>query len=62
MPHVVKIPESLQKALQSHTLVPFVGAGLSMSVLRKDNKEPLFPSWPQLLQLAADKLTKEDKS
>ncbi|NQZ11648.1 MAG: SIR2 family protein, partial [Algicola sp.] len=61
MPQVVKIPESLQTALQTHTLVPFVGAGLSMSVLREDNKEPLFPSWPQLLQLAAAKLVRENK-
>ncbi|MFT4926538.1 MAG: tetratricopeptide (TPR) repeat protein, partial [Phenylobacterium sp.] len=57
----ITIPESLQQALQNHTVVPFVGAGLSMSVLAKETGESLFPSWSQLLKEAAEKLVSENK-
>ncbi|MFT5163799.1 MAG: hypothetical protein ACI9FJ_002396, partial [Alteromonadaceae bacterium] len=40
----VTIPESLKQALQNRTLVPFVGAGVSMSVLSKDTGKSLLPS------------------
>jgi hypothetical protein len=45
----VTIPATLKKALENRTVVPFVGAGLSMTVLKKGSKEALFPSWKQLL-------------
>ena len=57
----IKIPDSLKQALQSRQLVPFIGSGLSMSVLNKDTGKALFPSWPQLLLKAADKLMAENK-
>ncbi|MCJ8268936.1 MAG: hypothetical protein MJK04_05975, partial [Psychrosphaera sp.] len=53
------IPATLIKALKNRSLVPFVGAGLSMTVLQKDSDQALFPSWKQLLLGAADKLNKE---
>ncbi|MFT4927902.1 MAG: hypothetical protein ACI8WB_004016 [Phenylobacterium sp.] len=55
----VKIPDTLKQALQNRELVPFVGAGVSMSVLDKDTGKALFPSWRQLLLNVAKKLSAE---
>ena len=55
------IPESLKTALSKGRVVPFVGAGLSMSVNDK-NGNPLFPSWGSLLEDAAEKLESEKKT
>ena len=42
-------------------LIPFVGAGVSMGVLRRGSAECLYPSWKELLQLASGKLKAEKK-
>jgi hypothetical protein len=55
----VTIPATLKKALKNRSVVPFVGAGLSMTVLKKGSKDSLFPSWKQLLLGAAAKLSEE---
>ncbi|PUA27787.1 MAG: hypothetical protein B0W54_14740 [Cellvibrio sp. 79] len=54
------IPESLKKAFANKTLIPLVGAGVSMSLMNRENKK-LFPSWRELLKDAADKLISEGK-
>jgi hypothetical protein len=56
------IPRSLQDKLRAGTVVPFVGAGVSMNVLDRVSGTPLFPSWRQLLEGAADRLEQETKS
>ena len=56
------IPQSLKNAIIAGKTVPFVGAGLSMTVLRKDSDEKLFCSWDGLLLEAAEKLKQENKS
>jgi SIR2-like domain len=55
------IPESLKIAFANKTLIPLVGAGVSMSLKNKAG-EKLFPSWPELLERAASKLEAEKKS
>jgi hypothetical protein len=54
------IPESLKKAFANKTLIPLVGAGVSMSLKNKSGKR-LFPSWPELLERGASKLIDENK-
>lgn len=54
------IPESLRKALAAREVVPFVGAGVSRSVVCRDSGRPLFPSWVELLRRAADTLEREN--
>ncbi len=54
------IPESLLTAYKQKTLIPIVGAGVSMSLQNKSG-ERLFPSWKELLEKAATKLTTEQK-
>jgi len=39
-----KIPESLKTQLKKQAVIPFVGAGLSMSIKSKETRKPLFPS------------------
>ncbi len=57
------IPKSLVEALKAGTVIPFVGAGVSLSL--KKNKPDrklqnnLFPSWKEFLFNAADKLDSE---
>lgn len=53
---VESIPESLRKALAFRVVIPFVGAGVSRSVVCQRSHSPLFPSWVELLQRAADAL------
>ena len=50
----MNLPESLITAVANHRLVPFIGAGVSMSL-----KKGLFPSWPQLLERLASRLEKD---
>lgn len=52
------LPRTLLEARAKGTLIPFVGAGVSMAV-RKRSGEPAFPSWHRLLELAADRLEAE---
>lgn len=56
----MSIPQSLIKSLRDGKLIPFVGAGVSKSVLRK-NGSRLYPDWKELLTLAADALDAEKK-
>jgi len=49
------IPQSLQEAIKSKRLIPIVGAGVSKSIKNKKG-DPVFPSWTELLRLAATEL------
>jgi len=53
------IPQQLKESLQKGLAIPFVGAGVSMSVKDKDGNA-LFPSWKSLLELAAIRLEEAD--
>jgi len=55
------IPESLRRALNGRKVIPFVGAGVSMSVTDTETGVRLFPSWKELLERAADRLEEEKK-
>ena len=57
-----KVPLTLSEAVREGRCIPFVGAGVSMSVMRRDRKEPLFPSWFGLLQSCASRLEDDGKS
>lgn len=57
---ITDIPEQLHKAFQNKTLIPIVGAGVSMSLLDKEGNR-IFPSWKELLERAANKLLEEKK-
>lgn len=52
----MKIPETLRQRLREGKVIPFVGAGVSMSVRERDGGEPLFPSWREMLERAAGRL------
>lgn len=53
------IPQSLKKYLASNDVIPLIGAGVSMSVENKDGSRA-FPSWPELLNFAAERLEDEE--
>lgn len=55
------IPSQLKESLQKGLVVPFVGAGVSMSVRNKIDGSALFPSWKTLLEQAAIRLETEGK-
>lgn len=60
------IPKSLRDALIANEVVPFVGAGASMSVRKKTedgrkSDESLFPSWKGYVEILAQALTEEGK-
>jgi hypothetical protein len=55
----MSLTPSLISALASKSILPLVGAGVSMS-LRNTDGNPVFPSWSGLLESAADKLSKEN--
>lgn len=52
------IPQSLKEYLASNDVIPLIGAGVSMSVKKKDGSRA-FPSWPELLNFAAERLEEE---
>jgi tetratricopeptide (TPR) repeat protein len=54
------IPSTLKDRLRRGLVIPFVGAGVSRAILRRDGK-PLFPTWKNLLLTAADQLANEGK-
>ncbi len=59
-----KIHESLKQALKNKQVVPFIGAGVSRAIEKKDKDttkpfNPLFPSWKEFLVSAAMKLRGE---
>ncbi|MGZ4967949.1 MAG: SIR2 family protein [Methylobacter sp.] len=53
-----KIPQGLLDAIKSKRLIPIVGAGVSKSIKNKQG-ELVFPSWTELLRLAAEELKKQ---
>ena len=52
------IPQGLHDAIKSKQLIPIVGAGVSKSV-RNIQGDHIFPSWTELLRLAASELRKQ---
>lgn len=53
------LPQSLIDAIKNNTLIPFVGAGISMGI--KDNQDnPIFKSWTNSL-LDAVQILKNEK-
>ena len=56
-----KVPQSLKEAIRRGTCVPFVGAGVSMSVRKRPDGAPLFPSWSELASRLANHLEQEQK-
>lgn len=62
-----KIPKSLVDALKAGNVVPFVGAGVSMSVKKKNaddtkSDESLFPSWKGFIETLVQSLRDELKN
>jgi tetratricopeptide (TPR) repeat protein len=57
----MNIPKALQDSLRAGNVIPFVGAGVSMSVLDNESGERLFPSWRELLEQAAKRLEEEER-
>ncbi len=55
------VPKKLREALAQGLVVPFVGAGVSMAVMRPGGSERLFPSWSELLLHAAERLEEENR-
>jgi tetratricopeptide (TPR) repeat protein len=55
----MKIPETLLKRLREGKVIPFVGAGVSMSVRERGGGGRLFPSWREMLERAAGRLEAE---
>lgn len=51
-----KIPKTLKEALLNKKVVPFVGAGVSMSVKDKNTRNPLFPSWKEFVESLVNRL------
>lgn len=51
-----RIPKTLKEALLNKKVVPFVGAGVSMSVKDKNTGKPLFPSWKEFVESLAGTL------
>jgi hypothetical protein len=56
----MSLPKSLITALTNRSVLPLVGAGVSMSIQQKGEKKA-FPSWKELLQSAAAKLKSENE-
>lgn len=60
------IPKSLTDALHAGTVVPFIGAGASVSVKKANpdgspSNEALFPDWKGFVKILADRLNDEGK-
>lgn len=53
------LPQSLVDALRAGTLIPFVGAGVSVGAVRQLAAEYRFPDWKGLIEALADRLVKE---
>ncbi len=56
------IPRALSERLSAGNVIPFVGAGVSMTVKRAEGGGRLFPSWRELLLCGAKRLEDEGKS
>ena len=57
----MQLPPELIESVASKRLVPFVGAGVSRSVLKKD-RSPAFPPWDELLRRGAEELDRVGKT
>ena len=57
----MSIPKTLQNSLRAGKVIPFVGAGVSMSVLNDETGERLFPSWRELLEQSAKRLQEDGR-
>jgi len=57
----MNIPQQLEQSLKDGKIIPFVGAGVSMTVLNQLG-ERLFPSWKELLMEAAERLENDGKT
>lgn len=55
-------PKALQDSLRAGNVIPFVGAGVSMSVLNNETRHRLFPGWRELLERAAHRLKEENRT
>lgn len=53
------LPDGLKEALKNGKLIPFVGAGVSMSVIKAGSEESLFPSWKTLLLNSTEEIRKQ---
>ena len=58
---MVDIPQSLVDALRGGSLVPFVGAGVSVGAVRQLAPELRFPDWNGLIEALAQRLVVEGK-
>lgn len=58
----MEFPKTLVERFQANRVVPFVGAGVSMSVSSRADNTNLFPSWKQLFERAVDRLMQEKKA
>ena len=57
----MNIPRTLKDSLSRGKVIPFIGAGVSMTVKEKGTLKRLFPSWKELLEQAAVRLEDEQK-
>src|SRR5262245_31294124 len=57
---MIELPESLKESIADKRLVPFVGAGVSNSIRRKDGSRAL-PTWLELLERGALALRRDGK-
>lgn len=53
------IPATLRNAIAERTVIPFVGAGVSLAVQCQRLRRSLLPSWSELLERAADALERD---
>jgi predicted ATPase len=56
--HKRVIPQNLINAVKSKSLIPLVGAGVSMSIQDTSHKR-VFPSWKELLERAATRISEQ---
>ena len=56
------VPRYLQEFIREGKVIPFVGAGVSMTVRRRDDGARCYPSWWDLLDRAAQRLDQESKA
>lgn len=56
---MANLPQSLLVALRDGTLIPFVGAGVSVGAVRQLAPELRFPDWKGLIEALADRLVVE---
>ncbi|HEX8922277.1 MAG TPA: hypothetical protein VF766_12445, partial [Pyrinomonadaceae bacterium] len=58
----MNIPGMLEEQLRARNVIPFVGAGVSVTVKDRKTGTPLFPSWRKLLEQAARYLEDQKKT